>query len=361
MSASTPWQTTSDARVGPPSAGRLARVLGAIGSFANRLRRHRDVQHDPAAVLGDRLGTAAQVWTAHLVTAQRQMRDATEQLLGGFAGILTELDAITDPSPDSSRATASEGAMDQRAAVLQHCETELRVLLSGLRTFMQSRDEVLQSVRSMSTAAVSLRAMSDDVAKLARQTNLLSINAAIEAARAGHSGRGFAVVAAEVRRLSTESGHTGHRIHEQVNDFDARMQAAIERASDNAERDTAVIEASEQTIHQVVDQVDSAVSGLHARAAELSARGQAVRQQVESLMVAFQFQDRVHQILDQVGSSIGQSMAHLQASLATGALPSTEAWDALLSSGYTTDEQRAVATHGSAASAGPSGTETTFF
>jgi methyl-accepting chemotaxis protein len=375
MIASAAEKTPGETQARPRSAWRLSKLFAALASIPARLRRGPDARSD--AAVGELIETAARVWMAHLHTAQSQMRDATEQLLSGFAEILQQLDAITDAGPQSTSPAAAHGAMDQRAAVLERCETELRVLLRGFQSFMQSRDEVLQSVRSMSTAAASLRAMSDDVAKLARQTNLLSINAAIEAARAGPSGRGFAVVAAEVRRLSTESGNTGHRIHEQVNDFDDRMQGALRRASDNAERDTAVIEASEQTIHQVVGQVDSAVAGLNARAAELSARGLAVRHQVENLMVAFQFQDRVHQILDQVGSSIGQSMAHLRAALACGALPSAGEWEALLSSGYTTDEQRAVPAHATAtasagaapaassrpgvAAAAPSGTETTFF
>ena len=105
---------------------------------------------------------------------------------------------------------------------------------------------MLGSVRELSGASASLGDMAEDVGKLARQTNLLSINAAIEAARAGDSGRGFAVVAAEVRRLSTESGDTGRRIGEQVNGFGERMRGALTQADEHAQHDSAGIQRSEE-------------------------------------------------------------------------------------------------------------------
>lgn len=311
-----------------------------------------------ADTLSARLGEAAHIWSTHLGTAQGEMREATEQLLAGFAQILEQLDAIVDPGHSADQPLASQ-VLDQRAQVLEACESRLRGLIEGFQGFVQSRDEVMQSVRMLASESANLGGMAEDVAKIARQTNLLSINAAIEAARAGPSGRGFAVVAAEVRRLSTESGDTGRRIGSQTKDFGQRMRSALSNAAERTERDTDVIRASEQTINQVVEQVDTAVSQLNERAAELSARGAAVRAQVEQMMIAFQFQDRVHQIMDQVSASIVSAVACLQHSLAAGTAPGADEWAALLSAGYTTDEQR-NATSGQATAA-PASADTTFF
>ena len=122
----------------------------------------------------------------------------------------------------------------------------------------------------------------------------------------------------------------------------------------------------------MISDVDRVMAMLNERAAQTSARGEAVRAQIHQLMVAFQFQDRVHQILDQVNGSIADAVARLQTTLAEGRVPDAAEWAALLRAGYTTAEQHALvhapgtagAATGSArstTSAAASSTETTFF
>ena len=360
MNAST---ITQDEVSTAPVPGLIARAAQAIVRLAGSLggpSRAEARARATAEQIVERLDEAARTWTTHLGTAQTQMREATEQLLQGFLQILEQLDAIIEPDRGNSRTSVSADALDQRAQILSNCEASLRGLLENFHSFVQSRDEVMQSVRSLAGASASLGDMAEDVAKLARQTNLLSLNAAIEAARAGPSGRGFAVVATEVRRLSTESGDTGKRIGAQVSQFGQCMRAALSQAAEHTEHDAGVIRESEQTINQVVEQVDSAVAQLNARAQELSARGEAVRTQVEQLMVAFQFQDRVHQIMDQVNQSIASAVACLQQSLLEGRAPDAAIWSELLSAGYTTDEQRS-ALGGTASAGSASSSDTTFF
>lgn len=349
--ASKPLASTSPDGPGTPPAPR----------WWQRLLRRTPAPAATAQALADRLDEAGRTWSTHLGTAQAQMREATDQLLTGFTQILQELDAIVAPA---GGAGASANGLDERALVLERCDAQLRGLIANFQGFVQSREQMIGSVRELAGASSSLGGMAEDVAQLARQTNLLSLNAAIEAARAGPSGRGFAVVAAEVRRLSVESGNTGQRIGETVNDFGERMRHTIRQAESRSNEDQAVITGSQATISAVVEQVDGAVTQLNQRAAELSARGQAVRAQVEQLMVAFQFHDRVHQIVDQVNASIASAVGRLQQSLAEGRTPSADEWQLLLSAGYTTAEQRAVtpgSPAGQAAAAPQASTETTFF
>ena len=350
MSTSTPPTPLPSPGDGP--------APGRISSWWPRWRgRLGSPVADPAtlAAVQQRLGEAAERWTAHVGLAQAQIDQAIGQLLDGFNQILGELDGLI-----LQRDTDGDDAeMTDRANMLAQCETRLLGLLQTLDGFVQSRDAVLGSVRGLSQASGSLRDMAEDVGKLARQTNLLSINAAIEAARAGESGRGFAVVASEVRRLSGESGLTGQRIGSQVQKFAEQMQTALDQADEQAQRGSSAIAASEQTIRSVVSDVDVAVAQLHAQALALRSRGEGIRAQVQQLMLAFQFQDRVHQILGQVNGSIASAVARLQAALAEGRAPDAAEWDTLLNAGFTTNEQHALA--GGQAASGPASTETTFF
>jgi len=293
---------------------------------------------------------ATVLWADHIRTVQTQMREATDRLLQGFVTILSQLDQITGDGGQQ------HGSVDERSAMLAQCEDDLRQLISQFGDFMQSRDRMVTTVKSLEQVSAGLRDMASDVATIARQTNLLSLNATIEAARAGPSGRGFAVVAAEVRRLSAASGDTGKRIGDQVHEFSNRVGRSLAETAESAASDQTLLTQSEQTVNQVIERVDSAVESLNSRASDLAMRSEAVRAEVEQLMVSFQFQDRVHQILDQIAHSMTSASERLQTGLLSGQLPSNSDWLALLSDGYTTMEQ-----HQGGQVAAPQSSGATFF
>lgn len=361
MAAGAGWLLAGGALLigGMAAAWVLWALAAAAGLWVWAARRNaaRPTSSDPqgAQALARRLDEATRTWTTHLTTAQNQLRDAVEQMLGAFGDILQQLDGLIGPQ-------GGQDVDSGRLAMLSHCDEQLRGLLAQFNSFVTSRDEVLGTVRSLGEASGRLHTMAEDVSSIARHTNLLSINAAIEAARAGPAGRGFAVVASEVRRLSAESGETGLRIGSQVTQFNEQMQQALRDATRTAERDHDAIQASEQTVTAVVEQVNAAVAELHERNAAQSAQGEIVKAQVEQLLMAFQFQDRVHQILDQLRTSMADASAALQGAACTGTAPDPQAWQAVLTAGYTTAEQRAV-THSRPAAppSAASTTETTFF
>lgn len=332
------------------ASGALGGVLRAPAGSSTAAQPRSDV----GVQIADLLAFATQTWVTHIQSVQMQMREATDELLQGFVSILDELDKIT-----ASGNSVDPNSLNQRADMLQECEHELHALVRNFGSFIESRDKMLGTMGRLDRASEGLSSMAEDVGVIARQTNLLSLNAAIEAARAGQAGRGFSVVAAEVRRLSMASADTGKRINDQVRDFSVSVHQTLADASARAELDRSVLGDSERTIVSVIERVDGAVSELHNRAIELGVRGEAVRVYVEQMMVSFQFQDRVQQILEQIAQSMHTVTARLNETTEQGHLPDWHAWEALLSQGYTTDEQRLGLLPGSAAT--PKSASATFF
>lgn len=291
---------------------------------------------DSEARLTELINDATQRWTTNILMAQQQMRTATDELLTGFVTILGELDRIT--ATDTGAGPDSAGG---RAHMLQQSEDELRALVQGFGAFIESRDRMVAAVGNLEQVSTGLRRMASEVALISRQTTLLSLNATIEAARAGQAGQGFAVVAAEVRRLSAASGETGRHINEQVVYISDLVRRTLGDAASSAEQDQALVSSSEHTIGNVIQRVHASIDEMSARAAELAARGGTVKEQVERMMVSFQFQDRVQQILDQITRSMGSAAERLSGVRGLQDLPGDEEWQAIITAGYTTEEQRA--------------------
>jgi methyl-accepting chemotaxis protein len=298
-------------------------------------------------------------WRKHVELGRLQ----TEAAAGG---LVREFDAILKTLEEALSAARREGrGADDVAALIVQARGELSAMLESLRAALDAKKGLLTEMAKLAGTTRDLQGMVDDVASIAHQTNLLAINAAIEAARAGQLGRGFAVVAGEVHTLSTRSAQTGRAIRDKITAASQSMDAALVAAQQMSERDRQLLANSESVVGDILRRFGDGARSLVDTSRDLEASGSQVRGQVERVLVDLQFQDRVNQILQAVGADIARLHERLETdstAMHEGKQPAVidvRQWLCEMERSYTTLEQSDHAAIGSGGST-PAPT-TTFF
>jgi methyl-accepting chemotaxis protein len=200
-----------------------------------------------------------------LVAMQKNLRQTIELISGSstqLASAAEELSAVTE---ESSRGLQRQNDEIEQAAtavnemtaaveeVARNAVSTSEASKQSNDTAKQGRDRVVDTVKSIQSMASEIQATSglvqglaeqgrdigkvlDVIRSIAEQTNLLALNAAIEAARAGEAGRGFAVVADEVRALAHRTAQSTQEIEQMVAGIQTRTGEAVQSMVKNTDR-----------------------------------------------------------------------------------------------------------------------------
>jgi methyl-accepting chemotaxis protein len=254
----------------------------------------------------------APVWGGHIENSRQQMEDAISVLSLRFAGIVDKLgEAVQTANLETTSADAN-GKSNNLSDVFARAEEELSGVIAAQQAAMHSMSSMLEKVEGLDRFTGELQDMAHEVAKIAQQSNLLSLNAAIEAARAGDLGRGFAVVAKEFRTLSNQSGATGRNIAAKVTVISAAITEACDVVRGSVEQRSVRLQATERTISHVLSEIKEIAGGLERSSALLKDESVVIQSEVGQALVQLQFQDRVSQILNVLRTNIEHWPTYLQ-------------------------------------------------
>ncbi|MBI9103605.1 MAG: methyl-accepting chemotaxis protein [Spirochaetales bacterium] len=229
--------------------------------------------------------------------------DASIQVTDG-SGQLSENSVQLSQGATEQAASAEEvsASVEQMGAnIHQNTENAAQTSKISTRTAMDAEEggtAVLEAVQSMNEIANKISIIGD----IARQTNMLSLNAAIEAARAGEHGKGFAVVASEVGKLANVSQQAASEILElanvsvsKANSAGERIQAIVPDIRRTAELVSEISASSQEQniganqINDAMQQLDQVIQQNAASAEEASAMSEQLTSQAEQLrgMIGF--------------------------------------------------------------------------
>lgn len=267
----TPLEPTiANVPAGVGDAGRATAVQ--LDAIRGEVERIRSLLHDAIDKLGDSFNgmhthTRAQQEIALQITAQGS-DDAAHQ--DGFDRFIANTSNVMQRIVDS--------------------------VIENSRIAM----ELVELTETISKRATDVEQILGEIGAIAKQTNLLALNAAIEAARAGEAGRGFAVVADEVRDLSARTSAFSQQIGGLMQSMRDGVRSTESAISKMASQDMTFALSSKGEVEEVLAGVERLNAQRRHGVEQLSQHSSAMDEEVNRAVMAMQFQDMVSQLVGHV-------------------------------------------------------------
>ena len=276
------------------------RSATSSSATAHQVEHTHDAGSDHAVLSGSALQVRSQCdqMTEELSRVQTLLHEAINGLTASFHSMQAE---TTDQRTTALALTNGDGngQFDFESFVEETSGTMQRVVDSVVQNSKLGM-ELVELTEGIARETESVRSLLGEIGGISKQTNLLALNAAIEAARAGEAGRGFAVVADEVRTLSSRTSEFSQQIVTLVDRVQANVKLTEHALANLAGQDMTFALESKQRVESVVRGLETLHQRRQRSIETLGESVERVDHAVATAVTSLQFQDMTSQLIGHV-------------------------------------------------------------
>lgn len=281
----------------------------AEGSQAQIQTVHSQLQTENALIqesnsfhskLGKEISNQISQANTELSNTQAILGDAIAKLVANFTAMAEEVHAQHALSLYISGENGEDNGKSTKYRFEQFVQDTQQALNEFVESTVQNSArsmELVEKMDEMSAQVGGILGLVNEVGSIAKQTNLLALNAAIEAARAGEAGRGFAVVADEVRNLSDKTNKFSIQIRGLVDGVNKSLVDAEESISKLATKDMTYVMDSKKHVESMMGDIAELNQTIAHNGVELGQSSARVEQNVAVAVSTLQFQDMSSQLI----------------------------------------------------------------